>query len=528
MPDTIPTEWRRPSVAARSEGWTLAHSPARMAVVAGLLLATVLIYWPSCRALAGFWSDTKNRTYTHGYLVLLISLWLMVRERRRLEALRLHPATLGLPLLLLLSAVWLVFWRAAVQDLHLLLLPLLLLAAIGAVLGWAAVRLLLFPIGFLYFAMPIWGDLAGILQYASVKVIGVLIWLTGLPAYLQGDLVHVPAGTLEVAQGCSGLHFLIVGLAMAALYGEITRGAIRQRLIWIGLMGVLALVANWARIFVIVVAAYATDMRSFLVTVDHYWFGWFVFAACFAAFLWMAERLAPASTPAVVARTAELAFAGPAARPSPHSRRSVFITLACLGLLPLLAYGTDVARGQPTRGIEIDWPTARGEWNGPQRVRSSRWTPEFQNATTISRRRYLDASGETVELFVVAYRTQDQHAKLLGYGNSLLGSEAPRLLDQRTVVGATGTWRQMTLVDSTGGESLLWSRYRIGDRSFVWSRASQLWYGIASLTTQPVSSLVAIRSACQPGCPAAAARLAQAAANLQPSLRLTAGAPGEG
>ena len=177
------------------------------------------------------------------------------------------------------------------------MLPLLVFAALLAVLGWSVARILLFPLGFLYFALPLWGDLVGILQHLSVNATHALIWLTGLPAYMDGNFVRLPAGTLEIADGCSGLHFLIVGLAMAALYGELSRDSLLRRIAWLCLMGGLAIVANWLRIFVIVAAAYATEMKTFLVTVDHYWFGWLVFAATFAAFLWIANRSAGAHGP---------------------------------------------------------------------------------------------------------------------------------------------------------------------------------------------------------------------------------------
>jgi len=531
MPDTTRTEWREPPRAApRSERWALAHLPTRLLIVAALLVATALVYWPSSEALAGFWSDTQNRTYTHGYLVLAISLWLIARDRGELERAALQPVGLALPALLGLSLAWLLFWRAAVQDLHLLLLPLILLTAIVAALGWQAARVVLFPLAFLYFAMPVWSDLVGILQHLSIQANALLIWVTGLPAYITGDIVQVPAGRLEIEEGCSGLHFLIVGLAMAALYGEVSRDSLRQRLVWLGLMGVLALVANWIRIFVIVVAAYATDMRTFLVTVDHYWFGWGVFAAAFAGFLWLAGRLAPVLGPPPGAHGAPATAEAhaPASTPQGFNIARCAAALACLAILPLVSYAVDLARPPAASSIDIEWPRGQANWTGPQPARALGWAPKFQNATAMSRRRYVETSGATVELLMVAYAHQSQGAKLLGYGNSLLGDESVQVLEEHTLDAPGGPWRQMRLVNALGAESLLWVRYRIGQRTFADARASQLWYGIASFTSEPVSSLLAIRTACEPGCEAAEARLTSAVATLQPSLRLTADTQGGG
>ena len=51
---------------------------------------------------------------------------------------------------------------------------------------------------------------------------------------------HVPAGSLEIAGGCSGLHFFIVGVAIAALYGELNRDSLRTRVQLVALAALLA------------------------------------------------------------------------------------------------------------------------------------------------------------------------------------------------------------------------------------------------------------------------------------------------
>ena len=521
MPDTkTHTEWRDSSTTARLKRPRLLARDfvsSRLAIAVGLLVVIALVYWPSSVALDGEWRDTIDKTYTHGYLILLISLWLMWRDRGRLDAAPLRPESLALAVLVLLSAAWLFFWRAAVQDPHLLLLPLLLYTALFAVFGRAGARVLRFPVGFLYFAMPVWSDLVDPLQRLSVEANGLLIWLTGLPAYMDGDLIRLPAGSLKIAEGCSGMHFFIVGLALAALYGEVMRDSLRLRLIWLGLMGVLALVANWLRIFVIAAAAYATQMQTFLVTVDHYWFGWFVFAACFAFFLWISGRIAGALEPAGAAN-------GPSSVPGAGSAPSVarcVATVVCLTVLPLVIYATDLIRSQPAAGVAIEWPAAKG-WNGPQPVLPSRWIPQFQGATARARRRYIDASGRSVEFFVVAYRSQRQGAKLVAYGNSLLGDDGLRVLGGRIVDTPEGAWRERTIVNPDGDRSLLWSQVRIGNRRFTWPRLAQLWYGVAAFGSEPLSTLVAMRAACEPDCRAAAARLAGAAGALPLTLRPTA------
>lgn len=523
MPEVQMSSPQQPDAASVEQPRRLVTSSSmagvsRLAVAAGFLVSIVLVYWPSSVALNGQWTDIVDHTYTHGYLLLATSMWLAWRDRKVLAAMALRPMRLAFVALVLLSAAWVYFWKAAIQDAHLLLLPLILYAGLLAVLGRRAARVLLFPVAFLYFAMPVWSDLNSVLQRMSVDVIGLWVWLTGIPAYVTGNIVHLPAGSLEIATGCSGMHFFIVGLALAALYGEVMRDTVRHRLWWYGILGALSLFANWLRIFVIVAAAYVTHMRTFLV-LHHYWFGWGVFAVSFAFFLWLAGRLVPPQPGTHPSEHSAPSAAAASARPS-FARFGA--ALACLAILPLTVYAKDWVHGAPAAGVTIRWPANVRGWSGPQLVGPSRWTPVYQNPTALSKRAYLSTTGYLVDVFVVTYRTQYQGAKLEAYGNSLIGKGGLEVVAERTVHVKGESWRERTLRAPDGQESLLWSDYRIGRHRFVWGRASQLWYGIAALTGEPVSSLVALRAACSPNCRAAAVRLAAATVKLQPSLRMSA------
>ena len=498
---------------------------ARLAVAVGFLALIALVYWPSSIALDAEWRDTIDKTYTHGYLVLMISLWLMWRDRAKLEAAPIEPEPLALALLVALSVAWIYFWHAVIQDPHLLLLPLMLYVALIAVLGRAAARVLAFPVAYLYFAMPVWSDLVVPLQHLSVAANGVFISITGLPAYMDGDLIRLPAGTLKIAEGCSGMHFVIVGLALAALYGEIARDSWRLRLIWLAWMGVLALVANWVRIYVIAAAAYATQMKTYLVTVDHYWFGWGVFAACFAFFLWTSERIAARLEPRRSGLDRE-PLALRSARPLPRWGYCVAAT-ACLATLPILSYTTDPAHSTSDSGLALRWPTAVG-WKGPARVLPSLWNPVFDHPSVQGRRTYRDPDGRSAEVYVVAFRNQRQGAKLVEWGNSMLGNGGLRVTAVRTVETPQGPWRERELVAPDRERSILLTQYRVGDRRFAWPRGSQLWYGVARFWSAPISAAVAVRVHCEHECRRAAALAVRGANELVPELRRNVAAPGRG
>ena len=518
MPDLPHPEQSESYVPAQAEprsgmlrGWDTSVI-ARLAGVLILYLAVAVAYWPSSVALNSIWRDTQKETYTHGYLVLLLSLWLIVRARKRLAATPVRPALTALAALAVLSALWVWAWRAAIQELHLLLVPLLLITAVAAALGWRAARVVAFPVGYLYFALPLWGNINGIVRSGSSWATGLLVWITGLPAYMQGNYVQLPSGTIEIANSCSGLHALIVGLALAALYGEIAHDPVQRRIKWLAVMGGLSLLVNWVRIFIVVGAAYFSDMRSSLVQ-HHYWLGWWLFAAAFAGFLWWAEHRAPSDSPPTPKP--------PGATDSRLPLGRVALVLTVLAALPAWAYSIDWARfANEHRPVTIAWPAAPEEWRGPLTVDSGEWAPHFLGASGESLRAYSDPKGRTIEAFAVAYRVQTQQGKLLGYHDTLLGAGKRLRVESAHIVSSpVGLWRETLAVDSQGRQSLIWSRYRIGNRLFVEPRLSQMWYGVEALVSPPLSSLIALRSPCAPDCAAAGVRLSAAAAILRPTLR---------
>ncbi len=275
----------------------------------GFLLTVIVLVlgcaalWPSLRSLVGYWEDTDNLTYTHGFLIAAVCLWLLWRNRRTLDAAPLRPWWPAVPAILALSATWYLAWIAGIEVGHQLLVPMLLLAAVAGALGLAAARAAAFPIGYLYFAIPIWTLINGKLQSLTTVGVGFLIRATGLPAYIEGNYVHIPSGTFEIAGGCSGVHFFIVALAIAALLGELDRDRLRTRALLVAIAAVMAIVMNWIRVYTIIVNGHLTDMQGFLVRVDHYYFGWALFGVMLIGFFWIARRIEPAPAAGAAAPT---------------------------------------------------------------------------------------------------------------------------------------------------------------------------------------------------------------------------------
>ncbi len=110
---------------------------------------------------------------------------------------------------------------------------------------------------------------------------------------VEGVFVYlIGVGTFEVAHGCSGLRYLLVGgQALVLIYGELYLSRLRSRITLFCLGGVaFALLANWIRVFVIIyMGGYETNMQSGLIE-DHENFGWWVFAGTLVPPLYFLAR----------------------------------------------------------------------------------------------------------------------------------------------------------------------------------------------------------------------------------------------
>jgi exosortase len=467
----------------------------RLYWIAALACVTALIYWPSTTFLSGKWVDKVSLTYTHGWLILLICIALVVRSRRELAAAPVQPSARAAVALAVAIIVWLISYRASVEGLEVPLQPLIFWLAVTAAFGWKVGRVLLFPVAFLYFAEPIWYGAP--LQALTVHVMRGALALTGPPAVVEGNYFHLSNGTFLIEEGCSGLHFMIVGLAIAALYGEQRYDAWPVRMRQLALMAVLALLANWVRVYTVIQAGYLTNMQSYLVRVSHYGFGWGVFAVAMFVFFWLAPYLGPESPPPSV-----VAVPAP---PSAEVQRAELtgMAIAVAILLALPALNTTLRMTRPA--APLAHPAAfelQPPWHdAPLDVRSA-WLPIFPGADELQRRAFGTAGDDTVEVLGVAYRVQRQGAELVGETSSLLGDGLQPLADQ-VVRSQGGRFHEAEVADRTGARSLIWWRYEVAGRNLVGPFIQQLWYGTNALVGQPPAGLIALRTTCHGNCSSA-------------------------
>jgi exosortase len=469
----------------------------RLWSILALACLVTLVYWPSAAVLLRQWCDFVKITFTHGWLVLAVCVGLVIQVRGDIATAPAAPSRVAQGALLAVSFAWLAGYRASIEDLHLTLFPALFWLAVTAAFGVRVGRLLAFPVAFFYFAVPSWSQLAEPLQQLTVAVMRGFLAVTGPPAIIVGDIVRIPNGNFVIEEGCSGLHFMIVGLAVAALHGHLRADPWRTRLAQLALMAALALLANWLRVYTVIEAGYLTDMHHYLVSVGHYWFGWGVFALALVAFFWLATWLPTGTSPSLREAPAQVdarsRVAGAAA------------AAVLLVVLPALSGVLRAAQAEPQLRVasriepQAPWSFALGD-------RDSFWIPIFGGADQRMHTVLESREGAQVEVFAVAYQEQRQGAELVGASRRLLGAHL-KAGSERIVESAAGRFMETEARDPLGGPSLIWSRYEIDGHPFARGLPSQLWYGIRATATRPSAALVAARVECQADCGSARATL---------------------
>lgn len=473
----------------------------RLVAVALLLACVCLLYLPTLHSLQVVWRDTDRTTYTHGFLIVAICLWLLWRARAQLTSLVGGPADSGTRVaafvaLLCSVLMWQWAYRSGIQLGQQLLLPVILWLAVLLGFGRQAARAACLPLGFLYFAVPVWDALNPAAVTASTKAVQFLLRLVGVPAHFEGNTISVPSGQFEIEGGCSGLHYIVVALALAVLLGELRGDRWRSRLMWVLVAVVLAILINWLRVFIVILAGHFSHMQHYLVRESHYGFGWALFALLIIAMLLIDRRLAHSDPGAPATATAD---------PSRHSSwrwQAASVVTLTLPLLLNLVIARD-ARANPKSG---SWPRVVPVMAGCEpSAGGSTWQPVQQAADFELRARY-QCDGVALEFLGAWYGEQLPRKKLGGYDNRL---EGDALVVESGVASIDGRQFRSLRLEHAGRQSLLWVIYRVGDREFTSATRAQLWYGLQALRSlgSPVSAVVALHADCAADCSPAQAAL---------------------
>lgn len=264
----------------------MSRSDGSFALISALALVPFVVYWGTTATMAGLWS---SESYRHGYLIPVVSLFLLWRDRERYASLIVRGSWLGAAILAGLVLLWIAAEATSVQQIEQLSVVLMASAFVLAVLGWDGYRKVWFPLAFLLFAVPIGGSLVPALMDATATIAVRALQMSGVPALREGMVVSLPGGTFEVVEACSGLNYLNAGVALGVLVAHLMFRAPWKQLSYVlAVVGVFILV-NGIRAFIVMFVGSASNMQL-LVGREHVFFGWVLFVLAMVFMYWIAEK----------------------------------------------------------------------------------------------------------------------------------------------------------------------------------------------------------------------------------------------
>ncbi|CAL1239511.1 exosortase A [Candidatus Methylocalor cossyra] len=448
-------------------GWPLAGGLTAVA-----LAALLGIYHSTFLSMVEIWQ--RSDTFAHGFLVFPVTGWLVWRRRQRLAQLTPRPDYLALPVLAVLGLGWLVARLTGALVVEQLALIGLIAVTVWLMLGRRVVGELLFPLGFLVFAVPMGESLIPPLMAFTADFTTGMLRLVGIPVYREGTFFSIPSGDWSVVEACSGLRYLIASVTLGFLYAYLSYRSLLRRLAFLALAMVFPVIANGLRAFLIVMLAHLSDMKL-AVGVDHLIYGWVFFGAVMLFLFWLGalwterEPDRPTATPA---------DPGPG-KPADAKAFAfgLLATLAIAAVWPVRAAYLEQWSEARSGPVELVLPEGAGPWRAVATVFTD-WEPSYKGADLETSRVYQDGR-DTVELHVLYYRRQRQGEELINSRNVLIRQKhpvwkMPEEQPRRVQLNGRPVMVLQGRLNSPSQRLLTWRWYRIGGHYLVDEYAGKL------------------------------------------------------
>jgi len=297
-----------------------------------LLLAWALFwYFDTASAMVGIW--LRSDTFTHGFVVVPIVLWLVWHKRATLAQLQPQPNAWALLPLALAAFAWLLGDLVAVNALTQLALVSMLVLLVPALFGLAITRMLGFALAFMFFAVP-FGEFAmpQLMQWTADFTV-MALRASGVPVYREGLQFIIPSGSWSVIEACSGVRYLIASLTVGVLFAYLNYQSTLRRAVFIVVSILVPIVANWLRAYMIVMLGHLSG-NKLAAGVDHLIYGWVFFGIVILLMFMVGARW---SEPEPAAPMATAGAATQAPSPQLVQAQARFVWVAVLAALLVAA-----------------------------------------------------------------------------------------------------------------------------------------------------------------------------------------------
>jgi exosortase A len=439
------------------EAWRIA-----VGILAALMLLLYLLYQQTFTYLLSLWNQLEAGEYGHGYLVLLISGYLIFYNRRKLMALT--PCPEYRPVLAILAASML--WTAAalvnIEVLQAASQLFIVMSVMWALLGSGVMRVLLLPMLYIGFAIPVWFPLSPLLQELTADVVFWVIRLIDIPALRIENVIVLPAGRLSIEEACSGLRYFLAALTLGTLFAYLNYTSFTARLMVLLVSASAAILANILRVLIVVYLGYTTDMQHPLVS-DHLTFGWYLFGGVVAILLivdWLVYKAR--SHAANEVPNAAIYKQQACSQGKSHFIVAGFLCVLCISTGPAIIIWKNNQSQHGGYSLQAKTLSKIAEWSVVD-GKADYWEPHYEGAID-HKMMFQDENNHEVYLYLGLYLEQSQGKELINYSN--------RISDNNVWYTSNNKVKQHDIDGKLVLEQLL--EKKDGSRRLVW-----YWYHVA-------------------------------------------------
>jgi exosortase len=220
--------------------------------IAWFAALVLLSYASTAVSLIKEWGS--NPDMGHGFFVPLVSGYIIWQRREELMAVPQRPSWMGLVVVLLGAAQLIVGTLGLELFTARSALVVTVIGAVWFVCGTEMLKKLAFPLGLLFFMIPlpaiIYSRITFPLQILASHLAADILDLLNVPVLRLGNVLELPNRTLSVVEACSGIRSLLSLTFLTLIYGYFFEKKRWVRITLFVATVPIAIVANAARVTV--------------------------------------------------------------------------------------------------------------------------------------------------------------------------------------------------------------------------------------------------------------------------------------
>lgn len=357
-----------------------------------------------------YWAEPE---YSHGYLIPLLSLYLLSIRLVTLDKLGAGPSWLGVTITLAgltglilgqLSALYVIVHYSFVLTIW---------GLVVTQVGWRGIKALWPALVFLLFMVPLprfiqW-NLSSELQLISSQIGTAILRPLGVPVFLEGNVIDLGNYKLQVVEACAGLRYLFPLMCFGLLCAVLFRGAAWKKVLLFVSSVPIAVFMNSFRIAVtgLLVNRFGISAAEGF---THYFEGWVVFTACLAIMfleMWGLAKLDGRKLDDVFDVTLPDLSALPGLRILLQPNRPLVATCALLVLGGLASFAlANRVEILPQRADLQTFPLTLSEWRGVESEIPPEQLEELQATDYLLASYSSPSAKQPVEIYVAYYESQ--------------------------------------------------------------------------------------------------------------------------